>query len=51
LCGCHFAQFRPNEGASVVYGPAPRSLASLPLKIDGDKLVLAGGFSRRPGAG
>jgi len=51
LCGCHFAQYRPNEHASVVYGPAPRSLAALPLKIDGDKIVVAGGFSRRPGAG
>jgi rieske iron-sulfur protein len=51
LCGCHFAQYNPAEGASRVTGPQPRSLASLPLKIDGDKLVLDGGFSRRPGMG
>lgn len=51
VCGCHGAQFKPAEDASVVVGPAARSLPSLPLKIDGDKLVLAGGFSGRPGGG
>lgn len=49
LCICHFSQFQPADGANVVAGPAPRSLASLSLKTDGDKLVLASGFSRPPG--
>jgi len=51
LCFCHFSQFRPAEGASVVAGPAPRPLPSLPLKLDGTKLMLAGGFSEAPGGG
>lgn len=51
ICPCHYAQFKPAEGASVLAGPAPRALPSLPLKIDGDKLVLAGGFSGHPGHG
>ena len=50
LCFCHFTQFQPAEGASVVAGPAPRALPSLSLKTDGDRLVLASGFSGAPGA-
>ena len=50
LCFCHFTQFQPGEGASVVAGPAPRALPSLALKTDGDKFVLASGFSGAPGA-
>ena len=49
LCICHFSQFQPAQDAIVVAGPAPRSLASLSLKTDGDKLVLASGFSKAPG--
>lgn len=49
LCYCHFSQFQPAEDAAVVSGPAPRGLPSLPLKADGGRLVLAGGFSEPPG--
>jgi Rieske Fe-S protein len=51
LCFCHFSQFQPAEGASVVAGPAPRPLPWLPLKVDGGKLVIAGSFSEAPGGG
>lgn len=49
MCGCHGSRFQPAQGGSVVEGPATRTLPSLPLKIDGGKLVLAGGFSSPPG--
>lgn len=49
LCFCHFSQFQPAAGAKVVAGPAPRPLPWLPLKSDGGRLVLAGGFDQPPG--
>ncbi|MCB1888486.1 MAG: Rieske 2Fe-2S domain-containing protein [Rhodocyclaceae bacterium] len=50
LCFCHFSQFRPAAGGERVAGPAPRRLPMLPLKLDGDVLVVADGFTSRPGA-
>jgi len=49
LCFCHFSQFQPAESGAVVSGPAPRGLPSLPLRSDGLRLVLGGGFSESPG--
>ncbi|CAN5176229.1 hypothetical protein BH11PSE9_BH11PSE9_17370 [soil metagenome] len=51
LCFCHFSQFHPGESGNVVAGPAPRALPSIALKVDGDKLVIAGAFSAAPGGG
>ena len=48
-CPCHFSQFDPLRGAAVTRGPAPRALPNLPLRMDAGRLVLAGGFSARPG--
>lgn len=50
LCFCHFSQFKPSAGGERVAGPAPRRLPMLPLKLDGDVLVVAEGFTSRPGA-
>ncbi|MEJ8824891.1 Rieske 2Fe-2S domain-containing protein [Variovorax humicola] len=49
LCFCHFSKFAPNQEAAVTAGPAPRPLPALPLKADGGKLVIAGGFNSAPG--
>ncbi len=49
LCFCHFSKFAPQQEAAVTAGPAPRSLPALPIKLDGGKLVVAGGFSAPPG--
>lgn len=49
LCFCHFSKFAPHQEASVVGGPAPRSLPALPLKTEGGKLVVADGFTSNPG--
>lgn len=44
LCPCHGSEYDPRDGAKVVFGPAPRRLAALPLKISGGVLAAAGGF-------
>lgn len=44
-CHCHSSEFDPRAGGKVVGGPARRSLAGLPIKLDADqKLVVAGEF-------
>ncbi|NMG29804.1 ubiquinol-cytochrome c reductase iron-sulfur subunit [Aromatoleum evansii] len=48
-CFCHASKFRPLERGSVAGGPAPRPLPVLPLKLDGDTLVIAGPFATPPG--
>jgi rieske iron-sulfur protein len=49
LCFCHFSKFAPHQEAAVTEGPAPRPLPALPIKVDGGKLVVAGGFTAPPG--
>lgn len=49
VCFCHASKFKPLEGGVVAGGPAPRALPSLPLKLDGDVLVIAGALSSAPG--
>ena len=49
VCFCHSTKFLLLEGGSVASGPAPRALPFLPLSLDGDQLVIAGGFSTPPG--
>jgi ubiquinol-cytochrome c reductase iron-sulfur subunit len=43
LCPCHQATFDVVKGARSVYGPAPRDLPQLPLRIGDDGMLLAGG--------
>ncbi|WP_051379087.1 ubiquinol-cytochrome c reductase iron-sulfur subunit [Derxia gummosa] len=49
LCFCHFSQFDPKDKGQVAAGPASKALPWLPLRIDGGKLVVAAGFSAKPG--
>jgi ubiquinol-cytochrome c reductase iron-sulfur subunit len=52
LCPCHQSTFDVLDGARPVFGPAARSLPQLPLVIDGDGYLTAGGdFSDPPGPG
>jgi len=48
-CPCHDSEFDPKDGARVLTGPAPRRLATLPLKIVDDVLMAAGSFVGRVG--
>lgn len=44
VCSCHGSTYDPKNGAKVIFGPAPRSLAGLPLKSENGMLIVAGGF-------
>jgi rieske iron-sulfur protein len=48
-CPCHNSEFDPRHGASVVFGPAPRRLAMLPLAISGGSLIVARPFIGKVG--
>ncbi|TAI67730.1 ubiquinol-cytochrome c reductase iron-sulfur subunit [Bradyrhizobium sp. Leo170] len=48
-CPCHNSEFNPRESAQVVFGPAPRRLAALPLAIADDSLTVAAGFIGKVG--
>ena len=50
ICFCHSSKFSLLEDGVVSGGPAPRSLPSIPLALEGDQLVIAGAFSAPPGA-
>jgi rieske iron-sulfur protein len=49
-CPCHNSEYDPREGARVVFGPAPRSLAALPLAVVGGALTVAAPFIGKVGA-
>lgn len=49
VCFCHSTKYRLLEGGTVASGPASRSLPNMPLKLVGDVIVVAGGFSAQPG--
>jgi ubiquinol-cytochrome c reductase iron-sulfur subunit len=52
ICPCHYSTFNPADGAQVIYGPAGRPLPQLPLMIDADGNLRAGGtYSARVGPG
>jgi len=48
-CQCHQSEFDPRHNGKVVFGPAPRLLPALPLKIENGALVSAGTFLGRVG--
>ena len=48
-CPCHDSEFDPKDGARVIGGPAPRRLATLPLKVVDGVLMAAGNFVGRVG--
>lgn len=49
VCFCHGSKFLPLEAGRVTVGPATRALPFLPLKLDGELLIVAGTFSAPPG--
>ncbi|SMP67056.1 ubiquinol-cytochrome c reductase iron-sulfur subunit [Noviherbaspirillum suwonense] len=49
MCFCHFSKFDVLKSGAVAAGPAPRDLPYLPLKVEKNQLVVAGGFSSTPG--
>jgi rieske iron-sulfur protein len=49
-CFCHNSEFNPRQSAQVVFGPAPRRLAALPLAIADGSLTIAGTFVGKAGA-
>jgi Rieske Fe-S protein len=48
-CMCHNSEYDPREGAQVVFGPAPRRLAALPLALNDGALTVAGSFIGKVG--
>jgi rieske iron-sulfur protein len=51
LCPCHGSEYDPKQDAQAVFGPAPRRLAALPLKIAEGALTAAGSFIGHVGIG
>ena len=49
VCSCHGSIYDPKDDANVIFGPAPRHLAALPLKSENGLLIVAGPFNRRLG--
>jgi ubiquinol-cytochrome c reductase iron-sulfur subunit len=43
VCPCHFSTFDPATGGSVLFGPAGRGLPQLPLDVDSEGNLVAGG--------
>ena len=48
-CSCHASIFDPRNAAEVTFGPAPRPLAALGLKLNGGVVTVASTFSGRVG--
>lgn len=49
-CFCHNSEYDPRQSAQVVFGPAPRRLAALPLARTGNSFTVAGTFVGKIGA-
>ena len=49
-CFCHNSEFDPRQSAQVVFGPAPRRLAALPLAVADGALTVAATFVGKVGA-
>ncbi|MEH2568596.1 QcrA and Rieske domain-containing protein [Bradyrhizobium sp. AZCC 2289] len=48
-CFCHNSEFDPRQSAQVVFGPAPRRLAALPLAVADGALTVAATFVGKVG--
>ena len=48
-CMCHNSEYDPRAGAQVVFGPAPRRLAALPIALADGSLSVAGNFIGKVG--
>jgi rieske iron-sulfur protein len=49
LCVCHGSEFDPKDRAKVTFGPAPRRLAMLPVKVQNGTVMVASAFRGKPG--
>jgi len=49
-CACHNSEYDPRESAKVLFGPAPRRLAALPLAISDGALTVTATFVGKVGA-
>lgn len=49
-CPCHNSEYDPRQSAQVVFGPAPRRLAALPLAIADGAITVAATFVGKVGA-
>jgi rieske iron-sulfur protein len=49
-CFCHNSEFDPRQSAQVVFGPAPRRLAALPLSATDGSLTVVAPFAGKVGA-
>lgn len=47
-CPCHSGQYDPKGGCVVIGGPPPRPLAQLPIKLEGNEIVVTGFFNINP---
>lgn len=48
-CPCHNSEYDPRQSAQVVFGPAPRRLAALPLALNEGALTVAAPFIGKVG--
>jgi Rieske Fe-S protein len=48
-CHCHGSEFNPRANGKVVGGPARRPLAGLPIKLEGERVIVAGEFAGKLG--
>jgi len=49
LCVCHGSEYDPKDRAKVTFGPAPRRLAMLPVKVENGIVTVASTFRGKPG--
>lgn len=49
VCSCHGSIFDPRNDAEVLFGPAPRPLPALPLKLKDGVVTVASAFTGRVG--
>jgi Rieske Fe-S protein len=49
-CACHNSEYDPRQSAKVLFGPAPRRLAALPLAISDGALTVIATFVGKVGA-
>lgn len=49
-CVCHNSEYDPRQSAQVVFGPAPRRLAALPLSVADGSLTVVAAFVGKVGA-
>ncbi|PNY81794.1 Rieske (2Fe-2S) protein [Deinococcus koreensis] len=47
-CPCHSGQYDPKQGCKVIGGPPPHPLPQLPIKLEGEQLVVTGFFMSVP---